>query len=159
MEEQGWFAKQLGAPSAPSVPKASVPTEDLPPEVQAAPPAPNLPKANAPAEGLAPEVRVAPAAPSVPQAGAAAESPPPPVQSAPAAAHVAPSSTRIDSPSAQHPIVVKDWFKFGGTADDLAAAKQRCATKLGPADRPDPESDAVSSEMIDCLRNEGWHAF
>jgi len=87
------------------------------------------------------------------------ESPSPASQPAPTAGTVAPSSQRSDAPSAEHPIVVKNWFKLGGTADGLAAAKQRCATKLGAPDRSEPESQVVTGAMLDCLRNEGWRAF
>ena len=100
----------------------------------------------------------APAAPSDAKKNVPAESPSPASQPSPAGT-VAPSSQRNDAPSAEHPIVVKNWFKLGGTADELAAAKQRCATQLGAADRPESESQVITGEMLDCLRNEGWHAF
>jgi hypothetical protein len=101
----------------------------------------------------------APAAPSDAKKSAPAASPSPGSPPSPTAGAVAPSSQRSDAPSAEHPIVVKNWFKLGGTAAELAAAKQRCATKLGVADRPEPESQVVTGEMLDCLRNEGWRAF
>jgi hypothetical protein len=103
----------------------------------------------------------APATPSDAKKSVPTESPSPGSQSSPTAGDVAPSSKNElrDAPSAEHPIVVKNWFKFGATADELAAAKQRCAMKLRAADRPEPESQVVTGEMLDCLRNEGWRAF
>jgi hypothetical protein len=101
----------------------------------------------------------APATPSDAKKSVPAESPSPASQSSPTAGDVAPSSKLSDAPSAEHPIVVKNWFKLGGTADELAAAKERCATKFGAADRPEPESQVVTGEMLDCLRNEGWRSF
>ena len=79
-------------------------------------------------------------------------------QSLSAAGSVAPSSELSNAPSAVDPIVVKGWFKFGGTRDDLDAATQRCVAKLGIAHRPEPPPHAVSHEMLDCLRTEGWRA-
>lgn len=97
------------------------------------------------------------AAPSDAQKSVPAEGPSP--GSEPARAAGAISSHLSDAPSAEQAIVVKNWFKLGGTADELAAAKERCATKLGAADRPAPGSQVVTGKMLDCLRNEGWHAF
>ena len=88
-----------------------------------------------------------------------AASPPALSAPAPAAGDGAASPEVSDAPAAEQPMVVKNWFKLGGTADDLAAAQARCATKLNIAERPASASQAVSSEMIDCLRNEGWHPF
>ena len=68
----------------------------------------------------------------------------------------APSAAHGNVTSVEHPTVVKSWFKLGGTADAFAAAKERCVAKLGAAHRPDPESQVVTGEMLDCLRNEGW---
>ena len=99
----------------------------------------------------------APAPPSAAKQSNPAGSVSPRLQSSPAAGNVAPSSN--EAPSAEQPIIVKNWFKLGGTADELQAAKKRCATKLGTADRREPESDVVTSEMLDCLRSEGWRAF
>lgn len=101
----------------------------------------------------------APAAPSDTKKSVPAESPSPGSPPLPTVGDVAPSSQHSDAPSAEHPVVVKNWFKLGGTAGDLAAAKQRCATKLGVADRPETESEVVTGEMLDCLRNEGWRPF
>ena len=132
MHEQGWIAKQFAAPAAPSDAKGkSVATEGATPTTQSAPAAVGV--APLPERSIAPPVQNAPS-----------------VQNAPAAQ---------DAPSAEQPIVVKNWFKLGGTAEDLAAAKERCATKLGAADRSDPGAQSVTREMLDCLRNEGWHAF
>jgi hypothetical protein len=100
-----------------------------------------------------------PAAPSDAKKSVPAQSPSLPLPSSPAAAAAAPSSKLSHASSAEHPIVVKNWFKLGGTADQFDAAKKRCATKLGAANDPQPGSDLVTGEMLDCLRNEGWHAF
>jgi hypothetical protein len=96
-----------------------------------------------------------PTAPSDAKMSAVAKSVSAGSQSSPAA-DLAPSSKLSDAPSAKHPTVVKTWFKFGGTADELDAAKERCVAKLGAAHRPEPESHLVTGEMLDCLRNEGW---
>ena len=68
----------------------------------------------------------------------------------------APAAKPAGAPSARGPLVVKAWFKVGGTADAFEAAKDRCVAKLGPAHRPDPVSHAVTPELLDCLRGEGW---
>jgi hypothetical protein len=103
----------------------------------------------------------APAAPrearkSVPAEGASASAR---VQPPPVAGDVAPSSKPSEASRAEQPIVVKAWFKPGGTAGELEAAKERCVAKLGAAHRPDPESHIVTGEMLDCLRDEGWRGF
>ena len=140
MEAQGWSAKQFGAPAGPSDAK------------------PSDAKRSVPVGSPSPGSQSAPAAidakMNVPTA-----SPSPTLQSAPAAHDVAPSPALSDAPVVQASMVVKNWFKLGGTADDLAAAKQRCAAKLGVADHPARDSEIVTGEMLDCLRNEGWHAF
>jgi hypothetical protein len=91
------------------------------------------------------------AAKSVPAASASSGS-----QSSPVAGDVAPPSQLSGAPSAEHPIVVRSWFKLGGTAQDFEAATKRCVAKLGAAHRPEPESHIVTPEMRDCLRDEGW---
>lgn len=101
----------------------------------------------------------APAAPSDAKDSGPAKSPSPGSPPSPTAGTVAPSSTLSHAPPAEHSMVVKNWFKLGGTPDGLAAAKQRCATKLGAADPAGPESEVVTGEMLDCLRHEGWRAF
>jgi hypothetical protein len=154
MDDQGWVAKRLGAPAA-----ASAPAENPSPRSPAGPAAASAAKANAPVENPSPRSPAAPAAPSAAKENVAAESQPPGSEPAPAAGDVVPSPQRSAPPSAEPPIGVKNWFKFGGTADELAAAKARCATKVGATDRPDPEADVFTGAMLDCLRDEGWRAF
>jgi hypothetical protein len=101
----------------------------------------------------------APGAPSDAKRSVPAASPSPGSPSSPAASDIAPSSKRSETPAADAPIVVNNWFKLVGTAAELDAAKERCATKLGAANRAAPESHIVTGEMLDCLRNEGWRAF
>ncbi|HUI26658.1 MAG TPA: hypothetical protein VL403_11290 [Candidatus Kryptonia bacterium] len=101
----------------------------------------------------------APPAPSDAKNSNPAETPPPESQSSPTAHDTAPSSSPSSAPSAGDPIDVKNWFKLGGTAEEFAAARRRCAAKLGGAESADAESQPVTGEMLDCLRNEGWRAF
>jgi len=76
---------------------------------------------------------------------------------APTVGPTASASPVSEAPTPERTIAVKSWFKLGGTADQLAAAKKRCAATLGAAAGPQPESDTVTGAMLDCLRNEGWH--
>jgi len=134
MRQQGWKVKQFGAPPTPQEATKQVPAES-------------------PSPGSQPSPAGGDVAPS------------PTLNEAPAAKGDAPSadndtpSANSGAPSAERPVVVNNWFKLGGTADDFAAAKQRCATKLGAAAHAEPDSQPVTPEMIDCLRHEGWHAF
>jgi hypothetical protein len=98
-----------------------------------------------------------PAAPSDAKRSVPAASASGGLQSSPVAGGVPPSSRLSDAPSVEHPTVVKSWFKLGGTAHELEAATERCVAKLGAAHRPKPESHLVTAEMLDCLRDEGWH--
>jgi len=101
--------------------------------------------------GVAPATSAAaPAAPA-----AAVEAKPPP---APPAAGAAPAAGAPPPAEPGRPVVVESWFKLGGTADDLAAARRRCQTKLGAAARVEAGSDAVTREMLGCLEGEGWRA-
>ena len=99
-----------------------------------------------------------PAAPSDAKKTVPAESASSGSQSSPATGDVAPSSKNSGAPSAEPPIVVESWFKLGARADEFEAATQRCVAKLGAAHRPEPKSHVVTGEMLDCLRDEGWHA-
>ena len=145
MEEQGWIAKQFGAPAAPGDAKRAVAGDSDANKTIAT-------------ESPTPKPRAAPAAGDAEQI-VPGESPSPASQAEPVTSDVASSPTPSNAPSSQDQIVVKNWFKFGGTADELAAAKERCVTKLGAAGRPEPQSDVVTGAMLDCLRNEGWHQF
>jgi len=157
MQDQGWIAKRFGEPAAPSEAPESPPAVSLSPKAQPAPTTADTHDGVA-AQSPSPTSQPAPAAADE-HDGVAVQSPSATSQPAPAASDVATSPRLSEASSAQKPIAAKNWFKLGGTAADLAAAKQRCATKLGATDHPDPESEAVTGEMLDCLRNEGWHAF
>jgi len=135
MKEQGWSVRQLGDAPATASEAAGAAEASPPAEVPQAP-------------GVA-------VVPTTPTPNAPGGDTPRPVEepAAPAAA-----SDPVDAAPVRTPIVVNGWFKFGGNADALAAAKRRCAAKLGASDAPAGDANAVSPEMFDCLREEGWRA-
>jgi hypothetical protein len=99
------------------------------------------------------------AAPDDAKRNVPAERPSAGLQPAPAAGDGPPPPSKLGetpAPAVEQPIVVKAWFKLGGSAGELEAAKTRCVTKLGAAHRPEPESHVVTGEMLACLRDEGW---
>jgi len=83
---------------------------------------------------------------------------PVPTPSSHSSGDIAPAPRRDEAaPVEQRPVVVKNWFKLGGTAAELDAAMTRCARQLGETE-PSPDSP-LSHEMIECLHNAGWRAF
>jgi hypothetical protein len=171
MQAQGWSARQLGAPAeagaantsipvaqpspiAPSAPVAGDDTESAP--TGSSSPVPRSKPAVSDVSARAPKKSSPSTPPSAPSVGDAGESIPEGTSvtaSPPAVYQAAPAPA-----ATQGPVVVNNWFKLGGTADDLAATQQRCAAALGVAGGPAaPNSDTVSAEMLDCLRKEGWH--
>ncbi|HTJ97888.1 MAG TPA: hypothetical protein VL381_10495 [Rhodocyclaceae bacterium] len=52
---------------------------------------------------------------------------------------------------------VSSWWKMGGGAGDLEAAKASCVAKLGPAHAPEEKSKLMTRGLILCLKEQGWY--
>ncbi len=75
----------------------------------------------------------------------------------PAAAPAAASPPAVAPPlDPDEEVEIASWWKFGGTADQLAAAQAACVAKLGNAHRPAPGGTQVTRAMIGCLKDAGW---